>query len=115
MVRMNARGDHYLALFGQDGVFYLYRNLDDALTLLGSWTYADAPSPTGRAEVLFAAQGDQMLAYVDGQSVAQASDPTLATGMLAYALASGSNRDFGTRCQMSSVDLWLFTPDSTSP
>ena len=104
--RMNARGDHYLAFLGLDGRAYLYLSLDGALTRLGAAPYGAGGLPQAGAELTVVVQGQRTVLLVDGTQVLDRRDGTLALGVLGYALASGTNKDFGTRCRATGVEVW---------
>ncbi len=38
------------------------------------------------------------------------TEKILDKGILAYAVVSGTNKDYGTRCTMTNVDLWMVSP-----
>jgi hypothetical protein len=99
------KGDHYLAYLGLDGWFYFYRNLTGTVKLLGRWYYDQVDIPTGRAKIGIAVEGARMTFFVDDQEVEHFQDETFQTGLLGYALASGTNKDFGTRCRMTNVEF----------
>ena len=105
--RMNAQGDHYFALIGMDGWLYLYRNQDHNLTLIGRGQYGKESTSTGEANVTLAAEGNHISMLIDNQLVLSLKDSTFSTGLFGYALASGTNKDFGTRCQMKNAGLWI--------
>ena len=46
--------------------------------------------------------------YVNGERVATAYDGSLNAGNIALTLLSGTNKDYGTRCTMSNIDLFIF-------
>jgi hypothetical protein len=104
--RLNARGDHYLGYLGLDGWFYLYQNLSKTLKRLGKWYYDQVDIPKGQAKITLVVEGDQMTFLVNDQEVEQVTDDTFQTGLLGYALLSGTNKDFGTRCRITNVELW---------
>ena len=104
--RMNARGDHYLAYLGLDGWFYLYRNLDHTITLVGKGYYDEVEIPKGSAELMLVVEGDWITLFVNGEQVQRKQESTFSSGLLGYALASGTNKEFGTRCQMLDTELW---------
>jgi hypothetical protein len=108
--RMNSRGDHYLAYLGLDGWFYLYRNLDQTITLTGRGYYGEVMIPKGDAEIMLIVEGDWIVLYVNGEQVHRMQENTFSSGLLGYALISGTNKDFGTRCQMQDVELFELEP-----
>ena len=108
--RLNARGDHYLALLALDGWVYLYRNLEGTVTRIGQGYFGELALPAGSAAIRLVAQGEQIDFYVNEVQALREEDGLFSTGMIGYALASGSNRDFGTRCRLDGVELTTLDP-----
>lgn len=104
--RVNARGDHYLALLSSDGWYSLYLNLDGTLTRLGRSRYSEESAPQRNVDVMVVVERDSITVFVDHVQIHRQQDPTLSAGLLGYALASGTNKGFGTRCRMTNVELW---------
>ena len=104
--RMNARGDHYLALLGLDGWAYFYRNLEGTITTLGRGFHEKPVSLQRQADIELLVEGNSMSFFVDGEHVLTREDDYLSKGILGFALASGTNKGFGTKCEMTNVDLW---------
>lgn len=66
--------------------------------------------PEGSAELILLVNGDKIYFFVNGEEVYNSSDALLTgaldSGDLTFILMSGTNKDFGTRCQMKNTDLW---------
>jgi hypothetical protein len=77
---------------------------------LGSAKYGTVEVPDGGAQIMLAVQGDAFHFFVNDQHVLSREDGALTSGNLNYTLLSGSNRDFGTRCEMTGVGLWWLEP-----
>jgi hypothetical protein len=60
------------------------------------------------------ANGGKVYVYLEGQYKAEFtvfSDRfTFPSGRLAYTIKSGTNKDYGTRCEMTNVTLWHVIP-----
>lgn len=104
--RINARGDHYLVYLGLDGWVYLYRNFSNTVTRLGGWYYDEVQIPAGRANFMFIVENDWFTFFVNDRQVDRHQDGTFSSGLLGYVIVSGSNKDYGTRCHMTNVELW---------
>ncbi|NMC52253.1 MAG: hypothetical protein GYA48_01260, partial [Chloroflexi bacterium] len=51
---------------------------------------------------------DQYVTFiVDGRKVVRFQDPNLTAGNLGLTLNSGTNKDYGFRCMMTDIDLWI--------
>lgn len=112
--RLNARGDHYLIYLGLDGHVYLYRNLEGSQVLLADWYAGPVDIPAGEGELALAARGGQLCAWVEGLELGCVEDEMLASGLFGYAVASGTNREYGVRCAYRSAGLWLSKSAATS-
>jgi hypothetical protein len=104
--RISARGDHYLAYLGLDGWVYLYRNFNNTVTKLGEGYYDEVQIPNGDARILLIVENDLINFFVNDRQVLLHQDDSFSTGLLGYVIVSGTNRDFGTRCRMTGVELW---------
>jgi hypothetical protein len=111
--RMNAGGDHYLTFLGLDGNVYLYRNIADSIQRVGAWYYGAVGRPQGSADLILLSQGTHLAFLVNGQLVHSLEDSTLRSGYLGYALVSGTNKDYGIKCTMNHVQLWVLDTDQT--
>jgi hypothetical protein len=60
----------------------------------------------GSADVILAVQDGTISYYVDGKRVFQRENSELKEGDLALTLNSGTNKDFGTRCKMTDIEVW---------
>lgn len=98
--------DHYLVYLGLDGVVYLFENRLGVLSELGSTRAGRLDIPAGSAQFMLAVDGERFTAYVNDQRILTAHDGSLKTGLLNYTLLSGTNRDYGTLCKMTNVELW---------
>ena len=98
--------DHYLVYLGLDGVVYFLKNRQGELTELASASAGRLDVPDGSAQFMLAVEGERFTVYVNDQRVVTAHDGSLKSGLLNYTLLSGTNRDFGTRCAMTNVELW---------
>jgi hypothetical protein len=102
--------NHYLAYLGLDGVVYMARQTNGQYVELGKASYGRVDVPDGAAQIMLAVQGDRFHFFVNGEHVLTREDAVLDSGNLNYTLLSGTNRDFGTRCEMTQVGLWWLEP-----
>lgn len=65
-------------------------------------------TPAGEAEVLMVVYDKRVTFYVNGTEALNEYAGIYKPGSLALTLSSGTNMGYGTRCQMSDVDLWIF-------
>lgn len=104
--RLNARGDHYLVFLGSDGWAYLYLTVDHRLSKLGRGRFSDVGLTSGMATFVLVGQGENFTLFVNDAQIFELEDSSLSTGFLGFAIASGTNQDPGTHCQMKNVELW---------
>ena len=64
--------------------------------------------PKGDAEVLLVVMDKRAHFYVNGEEVLNEYDGRMKPGGIYYVMISGTNKDFGTSCKWSNVDLWIF-------
>lgn len=100
----------FIAYLGLDGSVYVQRLYNGENKILGSVNYGKVDIPEGSAEIMLMVNGDKIYFFVNGEEVYSGSDSLLTgaldSGDLAFILMSGTNKDFGTRCQMKNTDLW---------
>ena len=100
----------FISYLGLDGSVYVQRLYNGENKLLGSVNYGKVDIPEGSAELMLMVNGDKIYFFVNGEEVYSGSDSLLTgaldSGDLAFILMSGTNKDFGTRCQMKNTDLW---------
>jgi len=75
--------------------------------------YGKLDLPKGSAKLILVVHDTSILFYVNDILVLDTKDNTLEkaeyhSGRLNYALASGTNKDFGIRVEMKNVELWEF-------
>lgn len=98
--------NHYMVFLGLDGYANMIRFRNGVFAELGRSFYGPVDVPRGSAELMLVVEGNQFTFYVDGERVLQRQDSAHAEGELAYTLNSGTNKDWGTRCQLNNVELW---------
>ena len=103
--RMNARGDHYLAFISLDGWFNFYRNLDYTITRIGRWKFGVLENNKTNTKIMLVAEGDWFTFYVNDDEIHRQQEKTLKSGLLGYAIISGTNKGFGTHCKITNVEL----------
>jgi hypothetical protein len=98
--------NHYLAYLGLNGRVYLSRNIRDNYANLGNSYYGKLDTPSGEAQIMLLVDGSTIIFFVNGTKVIQRDDQNLYSGNLALTLLSGTNKDYGIRCQMTNIELW---------
>lgn len=105
--REDGVADHYLAFLALDGYVNFARMVNNNGTFLGRSYYGSVGKPSGSANIMLVVEGSTFTFFVNGEKVHRRSDQGLASGNLALTLLSGINTDFGTRCAMTNVGLWV--------
>jgi hypothetical protein len=103
----DGESDHHLAYLSLDGFGRLAQISKGQWKNLASQRYGNLSVPTGDARIMLVVNDQRINFYVNGQRVVNAYDGSLDAGNLALTLLSGTNKDFGTRCQMSNIDLFI--------
>jgi hypothetical protein len=102
--------NHFAAYLGLDGNVYVQRNYNGQAKLLGSPNYGKVDVPEGSAELMLMVNGDNYYFFVNGKEVYSGSDPLLTGalkgGELGLTVNSGTNKGYGTRCQMEKIEMW---------
>jgi hypothetical protein len=65
-------------------------------------------TPDGEAEIMMVVYDKRVTFYIDGEKKLSEHAGLLKPGELAMTLVSGTNKDYGTRCTMTDIDLWTF-------
>lgn len=99
--------NHYLTYLGLDGNVYFSRYYKNIYALVGSNYYGDVGFPEGAADIVLAVEGNWITFLVNGEKVLRRQDDALSSGNLNYTLISGTNKDYGTHCRMTNVELWV--------
>jgi hypothetical protein len=62
--------------------------------------------PADEANIMLVAEGNNIHFFVDGYLMISRQDMSFAEGELSVTLLSGTNKDYGTRCEMTNIELW---------
>lgn len=106
---LQENGDHYAIFLDRSKVLFLITS--DQYGRRASPTRGTGVvkfDPPAEADFTVIVNGNYMYALVDGQNVAEytlAQSRSL-TGQIALTVLSGTNKDYGTRCEMTNLHLW---------
>jgi hypothetical protein len=98
--------NYHTTFLAMDGYVRTYRNIKNIQTALKTGYYGKLNTPADSAMLMLAVDQQWVTFYVNDQQVVRFQDTTLKGGALGYVLHSGTNLDFGTRCKLTSVELW---------
>jgi hypothetical protein len=104
--REKDENNHYIIYLALDGKVYLKGYVNSKYREFAEAYFAPIDRMKGEVEVALLVRGPQITYFVNGQPVLRHSNSELKAGSLSYTLVSGTNKDFGTRCAMSNVELW---------
>ncbi len=104
--RLESADDHYFAHLGLDGWVYFTGFQRGNFFSIGRGYYNKVDIPDGGANLMLVVEGDKFTFFVNDERVYTVRDARFKTGNLALTLLSGTNRDFGTRCQMRNIEVW---------
>jgi hypothetical protein len=110
-LQSNQAQDNYMVFVSTDGYVYMGGMVANSFNLLGSKYYGKS-GYKGKAVFTLVVVGNRYRVLIDDKSVGTfvGYDGRLVDGNLAYTIVSGTNLDYGTRCEMTNVDLWQINP-----
>jgi len=103
----NDKDNHHLAYFSLDGYGVLARINKGDWKYLAAERYGKVSTPDGNAKVMLVVDDKRINFYVNDKLVTTAYDNSLNDGNIAFTLLSGTNKNYGTRCKMTNIDLFL--------
>ena len=104
----NGPGDLHLSFLSMDGYARNYRTEKNVVSDLKGNYAGKFNYPGDKAQIMLVVDYQWITVFINGKQVVRFQDDRLNGGGLAFAVASGSNNDFGTRCTFQNVDLWEF-------
>jgi hypothetical protein len=99
--------NHYMIFLALDSNVYLIGYVDGNLRQFGRGAAPKINHLKGEADIVLIAQGDHFIYYVNGQKVFDRNNSALSgEGDLNFSIVSGTNKGFGTKCDITNVELW---------
>ncbi|MCB9135522.1 MAG: hypothetical protein H6636_08850 [Anaerolineales bacterium] len=99
-------GNFYQAVMSLDGNVEFKRWKSSRSTVLQNGYYGTMDTPNGIFEMILVVEDSLFTVLINGEKVVHLQDTVLKEGDLVYTLTSGTNKDFGTRCSFTNLDLW---------
>jgi len=101
--------NHYVVFLDMDGFVQLarWKNGSYGRVARSSSSYP-VEKPKDSANLMLAVQGNDIRFFVNGLLMLYRQDTAHSEGSLGLTLMSGTNKDFGTSCEMENVGLWIF-------
>jgi hypothetical protein len=112
---LQSNDDHYAVfldttkiVFLQDRILYGRRAGYEVGITHGNW-HVNIPGNPAEADFSLTVYGNLANVFVDNEFAAEytLSQDSKMFGQVAYTLLSGTNKDYGTRCEMSNVKMWV--------
>lgn len=99
--------NHYLAYLDLNGFATLDRVRNGSMANLGRSNISyPIEKPADSANLMLVVEGSSIHFFVDGFLMLTRQDLSFSEGNLALTLLSGTNKDYGTRCEMTNIELW---------
>jgi hypothetical protein len=99
--------NHYVAFLDLDGYVNLLRVKSGVYAELGRKYFGPVGTAAGEASISVVAEGERLIVLVNDEKVLEREDFGLTNGWLGYTLFSGTNKGYGTHCQLENVELWV--------
>ena len=97
----------FRAFLNLDGTVRIHRMVDGEFKVIATDFYSELEIPEGHAQFVLIVEDDWLTFIVNNNRIVHLQDEDLQKGVLSFAIASGTNYSYGTRCQMNNVELWV--------
>lgn len=98
--------NHHATFLMMDGKVQTYRSLNNNWASMKGGYAGKFKIPSDKAHMILIVDKQKITVIVNDKKAVQFEDKKLQGGKLGLTLASGTNKDFGTRCNMTNVELW---------
>jgi hypothetical protein len=105
--REDGAENNYMLGVNMYGYVFLRRVYNGITSDLGGESYGSHSVRTEELQFLVAVEGEKITAFVDGEHVLTREDSVLSSGNLALSMFSGTNRDYGAKCHLTNIELWI--------
>ena len=99
--------NHHAVFLNMDGYVRTHKFMNGWWYDQQGGYYGPFSTPADHAEFVLVVENQVLTVFVNGKQVVQYEDAYIRRGNLGLSLASGSNLDFGTRCEMRDIDYWV--------
>jgi hypothetical protein len=98
--------NHHAIFLDMDGYVRTHKVMNGYFYDQQGGYYGKFEIPSDHAELVLAVEKQVLTVLVNGKVVVKYEDKYIKQGDIALSLASGTNKDFGTRCEMENIDFW---------
>jgi hypothetical protein len=98
--------NHYVIFLALDGNVYMKGYVEGKYRELGREYYGKLDFMNGEADVVLVVEGDHIVYFINGEKIFERNHNYLDSGNLDLTLVSGTNKDFGTRCEITDIEVW---------
>ena len=105
---MQEQKEHLFTFLGLDGFAKIARQTANGPKYLASYKYGKLDIPDGSANIMLLVYNKHISFYVNDKVVSEATDNLYKEGPIYFAIFSGINKDYGTRCTFKDVNLFIF-------
>jgi len=102
-------GDHVYTYLALDGTVRTTRVSDGRRRTFQSFHYGELQLPEGNATVVLVVEDSWITFYINEEFAVRLNLDSQPAGNLAYAISTGTDQGFGTRCSMQNIELWELT------
>ncbi|RCK76749.1 MAG: hypothetical protein ANABAC_3174 [Anaerolineae bacterium] len=103
--------NHLFLIIAQNGRMSLRKRIKDEVYIIRDSTSYGSSVPVEKVHLDMVVQGMEVTLFADGVQILQARDPLLGStfreGRLAFSVMSGTNKSYGTRCEMNNIWMWV--------
>jgi hypothetical protein len=98
--------NHYRVFLNLDGNVRLHHMQNGEFTIASIDYVGPLKQPAGHANIILAVDAGMISVYINNQLITRYYDENIQEGDLAYAVAAGSNINYGTLCEFKEIELW---------
>jgi hypothetical protein len=102
--------NHYMIFLALDGNVYYKGYVDGVYREFGKGYAGKIDHMKGGADVALAVEGGRVVYFVNGEKVLDRTNSELPSGNLALTIVSGTNKEYGTRCDITNIEVLELTP-----
>jgi hypothetical protein len=99
---------HYAFFVTSDGMAH-FMTSDNGPAYFGGKIYHGQNKAAGELDFAMTAQGDTFNIFINGErkGAFYGHKDSMLDGKIAYTVISGTNKDYGTRCNITNAELWI--------